>query len=441
MLIPALTGILIGEGLSRIQQRETCPKCVKERMDSLINPLNETPLAKIILGVFVATVLSHLSLSIIGKGLKDRVNFISTPCQKVASLLGTYRISIPMLLSIITYLARRKALVEFLKRLEDLWGLVQEIGNFFGGSAFNSNEFIDKAKQELTEGIQGVCESAIYMIFANEPAVIRTIDREIGDFEEHLRTLGEKMSIFERKLETMKQLLSQTHQELTLHINEMEKQLEEVHHLFETLDGEYSGYWEESWKEFLGYQSLVSKQREFQNKLETMRDLAKKVDFIMSGLKLISQADWEEIKAIRRWNIYIAYAPLPILENMFLIACDMPTLSYKMFNEIAFNATQGSDDLWSHRRRRIKLSEILPNGVFKFSQALILFKQVRKSILDSLTELKVTEPWVKESWVEEIITLEQGCRIFNEADLMFCAKLFPTHQLGKIARALRAQRK
>lgn len=46
MLIPALAGVLIGEGLSRVQQRETCPKFVKERIDSLTSPLNETPLAK-----------------------------------------------------------------------------------------------------------------------------------------------------------------------------------------------------------------------------------------------------------------------------------------------------------------------------------------------------------------------------------------------------------
>ena len=101
MLIPALAGVLIGEGLSRVQQRETCPKCIKERIDSLTSPINETPLAKIILGVFLATVLSYLSLSIVARGLKDRVNFISTPCQKVSSLLGAYRTSIPMLLSFI----------------------------------------------------------------------------------------------------------------------------------------------------------------------------------------------------------------------------------------------------------------------------------------------------------------------------------------------------
>lgn len=441
MLIPALAGVLIGEGLSRVQQREICPKFVKERMDSLTSPLNETPLAKIILGVFLATVLSHLSLSIVSRGLKDRVNLISTPCQKVASLLGAYRTSIPMLLSLITYLGRRKALIGLLKYLENLYELVQKISNFFVSSASNPDELIEKARQELREGIQGICESARYMIFANEPAVIRTIDREIGDFEEHLRTLGEKMPRFERKLETAKELLSRTRQELTLQINAMEQQSEEVSQLFETLDREYSGYWEETWKELLGYQALADKQKEFQSQLETMRDLAKKVDLIMSGLRLINQTDGEEIKAIRRWNIYIGHTPLPVLEDAFLIACDMPNLGFKMFNEIVFNTRQRSDDLWSFRRRRIKLSEILSRGVSKFSQALILFKQARKSILDCLTDLKVTEPCVKENWTEERETLEQGRRHFNEADLMFCEKLFPSHQVGKIAGALCAQGK
>ena len=141
MLIPALAGVLIGEGLSQVQQRESCPKFVKESMDSLTSPLNETPLAKIILEVFLVTVLSHLSLSMIGKGLKDRVNFISTPFQRVTSLLGAYRTSIPMLLSLNIYLGRRKALIELLKYLEKLYELVQKIGNFFVGSASNPDEF------------------------------------------------------------------------------------------------------------------------------------------------------------------------------------------------------------------------------------------------------------------------------------------------------------
>ena len=170
-----------------------------------------------------------------------------------------------------------------------------------------------------------------------------------------------------------------------------------------------------------------------------MRDLAKKVDLIMSGLRLINQADGEEVKAVRRWNIYIGHTPLPVLEDAFLIACDMPNLGFKMFNEIVFNTRQRSDDLWSHRRRRIKLSEILPTGVSKFSQALILFKQARKSVLDCLTDLKVIEPLTKENWNDERGILEQGLRRFNEADLMFCEKLFPKHQIGKIAGSFRTQ--
>lgn len=441
MIIPIAAGALFSEGISRFKKSESCPAPVQQCMNTLVNPLKEAPLAKIVFGVFVATIFSHLSLSIVAKCLKGRITLISTPCQWMASLFGAYRTSIPMLLSIAIYLGRREVLVELLKCLEGLYGLLQQISDFFVHSASNPDEMLEKARQELREGIQGIGESAQYMIFANEPAVIRTIDREIDDFEQHLRSLGEKMPLFERKLETAKQLLSRTRQELTLQINTMEQQSEELSQLFAKLDGEYSGFWEETCKELLGYQVLVDKQQEFQSKLETMRDLAKKVDLIMSGLRLINQADGEEVKAVRRWNIYIGHTPLPVLEDAFLIACDMPNLGFKMFNEIVFNTRQRSDDLWSHRRRRIKLSEILPTGVSKFSQALILFKQARKSVLDCFTDLKVIEPLTKENWNDERGILEQGRRRFNEADLMFCEKLFPNHQIGKVAGALRAQGK
>ena len=116
-------------------------------------------------------------------------------------------------------------------------------------------------------------------------------------------------------------------------------------------------------------------------------------------------------------------------------ACDMPNLSFKMFNKIVFNTRERGDDLFSHRRRRIKLSEI-PEAVENFSQALIAFKQARKGILDSLTQIKVSEPSIKENWDEESACLRKGRIFFSDAELTFCATLFKNHPLGKIAGSL-----
>jgi hypothetical protein len=84
---------------------------------------------------------------------------------------------------------------------------------------------LKKLAKSLEKVFKGFVNPQGILVFANEPAVIRTIDREIGDFEEHLRILGEKMPRFERKLETAKELPSRTRQELTFQINRSQSTL------------------------------------------------------------------------------------------------------------------------------------------------------------------------------------------------------------------------
>ncbi|MCB9092537.1 MAG: hypothetical protein H6620_08270 [Halobacteriovoraceae bacterium] len=75
-IISPIAGILLAEGLYRLYQKESCPTLIKESLDSLTNALQETPLAKIVFGMFVSVVLSHLSLSITARSLKDRITCI-----------------------------------------------------------------------------------------------------------------------------------------------------------------------------------------------------------------------------------------------------------------------------------------------------------------------------------------------------------------------------
>ncbi|MCB0744073.1 MAG: hypothetical protein KDC67_09225, partial [Ignavibacteriae bacterium] len=60
--------------------------------------------------------------------------------------------------------------------------------DFFASAAAHPDEMIAKAQQELEEGIQGICESIRYILFANDPAIIRTIDREIKKKKKHLHS-------------------------------------------------------------------------------------------------------------------------------------------------------------------------------------------------------------------------------------------------------------
>lgn len=77
-IISPIAGILLAEGLYRLHQKESCPTPIKESLEPLTNALQETPLAKIVSGVFVSVILSHLSLSMTARCLKDRITCIST---------------------------------------------------------------------------------------------------------------------------------------------------------------------------------------------------------------------------------------------------------------------------------------------------------------------------------------------------------------------------
>jgi hypothetical protein len=433
MVLPLVAGVLVGEGLFRFQRSESCLTFVNRSITPLLEPLKSVQIAKLACVIFATTVLSHISLTIVAKSLKERVTFISMPLQLIASALGAYRYSIPLLLGTVVYLSRRDAIILFIRQFEGFYELFEQINVFFLHSLSDPDQLIEKAQQELREGLSGIYESTQFILFANEPEVISTISQEINIFEKHLRSLATKIPLFEKKLETVQQLLRKTQQDLMLEISNIEHQSEELDQLFSEMDAEYSSFWEEMYKQLLGYQSLVNKQKEFQEKLVTLRDLAKKVELIISGIDLVNQSDGEEIRAIKRWNIYITHTSLPFLEDLFLLAWDTPSLGRKMVNEIFFGETEGSEDLISYQRRRIKLNEILPEGVSKFSQALILFKQARKSILDGLIRLEVTEPLDKEHWDAEEELLKQGRRFFTDGDLIFCATLFRSHLVGQAA--------
>lgn len=241
------------------------------------------------------------------------------------------------------------------------------------------------------------------------------------------------MPAFERKLAEGKHLLTQSKNHLADQIQAIESQSHHSDQMIQSIQTKHVSYWEEKFKLSIDDDALIEQQETLKQKLFQLQGLSHKIDQIVFWMDLICQTDKEESNAIRRWNIYIKHTPLPVLEDAFLIAWDMPSISLKMFNEIVFNTKERGDDLISHRRRRIKLSEILPKGGENFSQALVLFKQTRKRILERLTQLKIDEPLNQGVWEEEKGFLKRGRQFFTEADLLFCATLFKNHPIGKVA--------
>lgn len=435
-IVSAVSGIFIAEGFSRFIKNDHCPEKVKDLSNTLIDPLKSLPLAYLICGTLATILLTQGALTLSTKALKGRVRFIPAVSQQMAAALRVYRLSIPLLLGMTIYLSRRESLEALFKSIGSLIDLAREAGSSLSNLLLDSDELVAKVEKEIQEGLDGISASIRYIVFANEPRVIRTISKEISDFEDHLRNLSRKMPAFERKLEAARKLLLDSKSHLINQIREIESESDRIEKMLQEIQKEHVSFWEEKFKSFLDKETLIGQKQTLKEKFAHLKELSNTIDLITSGISLIYQSDVEEIKAIRRWNIYIKYTPLPILEDAFLIACDMPNLSFKMFNEIVFNTKERGDDLFSHRRRRIKLSEILPEAVENFSQALIAFKQARKGILNSLTKIRVSEPSIKKTWDEESACLKKGRGFFSDAELTFCATLFKNHPLGKIAGSL-----
>lgn len=146
----------------------------------------------------------------------------------MTAALGVYRLSIHLLLGMTVYLSRRESLKALFKNVGSLIDLARESGSSLSKLLLDSDELVAKVEKEIQEGLDGISASIQYIVFANEPRVIRTISREISDFEDHLRNLSTKMPGFERKLETARKLLVDSKSHLINQIREIESESDRI---------------------------------------------------------------------------------------------------------------------------------------------------------------------------------------------------------------------
>lgn len=331
-IVSAVSGIFIAEGFSRFIKSDHCPEKTKDISNTLIDPLKTLPLSYLICETLTTIVLTQGALTLATRALKGRVRFIPAVSEQMSAALGVYRLSIPLLLGIAVYVSRRESLEALIKSLQSLIDLAREAGSSLSTLLLDSDELVSKVEKEIQEGLDGINASIRYIVFANEPRVIRTISREIGDFEDHLRNLSTKMPGFERKLETARKLLVDSKIHLINQIREIESESDRIEKILQEIQKEHLSYWEEKFKTILDQKTLIAQKQTLNEKLAHIKELSNIIDLITSEISLVYQSDVEEIKAIRRWNIYIKYTPLPILEDAFLIACDMPSIGFKMLS-------------------------------------------------------------------------------------------------------------
>jgi predicted nucleic acid-binding Zn-ribbon protein len=318
-IVSAVSGIFIAEGFSCFIKNDHCPEKVKDLSNTLIDPLKSLPLAYLICGTLATIFLTQGSLTLSTKALKGRVRFIPAVSQQMAAALGVYRLSIPLLLGMTVYLSRRDNLEVLIANVGSLIDLAREAGSSLSNLLLDSDELVAKVEKEIQEGLDGISASIRYIVFANEPRVIRTISKEISDFEDHLRNLSRKMPAFERKLEAARKLLLDSKSHLINQIREIESESDRIDQILQEIQKEHVSFWEEKFKSFLDKETLIGQKQTLNEKLAHLKELSNTIDLITSGISLVYQSDVEEIKAIRRWNIYIKYTPLPVLEDAFCL--------------------------------------------------------------------------------------------------------------------------
>ena len=290
-IVSAVSGIFIAEGFSRFIKSDHCPEKVKDLSNTFIDPLKTLPLAYLICGILTTIVLTQGALTLATKALKGRVRFIPTLSEQMATALGAYRLSIPLLLGMTIYLSRRESLEALIKSLRSLIDLARDAGSSLSNVLLDSDELVAKVEKEIQEGLDGISASIHYIVFANEPRVIRTISREISDFEDHLRNLSTKMPAFERKLETARKLLVDSKSHLINQIREIEAESDRIEKTLQEIKKEPLSFWEEKFKSFLDQETLIAQKQTLNEKLAHLKELSNTIDLITSGIGLIYQSD------------------------------------------------------------------------------------------------------------------------------------------------------
>ena len=200
----------------------------------------------------------------------------------MAAALGVYRLSIPLILEMTIYLSRREILEALIKSIGSLIDLAREAGSSLSNLLLDSDELVAKVEKEIQKGLDGISTSIHYIIFANEPRVIRTISREISDFEDHLRNLSTKMPAFERTLETARKLLVDSKSHLINQIREIESESDHIDQMLQEIQKEHVSYWEEKLKTLLDQETLIGQQQTLNEKLSHLKELSNTIDLITS---------------------------------------------------------------------------------------------------------------------------------------------------------------
>ena len=236
MGISLIAGCLAGEGFIRLQERKQTSQLIKNQMNVIQFSLENQPLVKLTCGIFFTTILARRVLSKLGTSLGDRKSWIKVCAHSSISILETYIFSIPFLLGTGIYIARKEGIRFLLTKLQNLYDLLKQVEVFIANSVSDPSGLAGEVRDELKEGIIGVSKAAQSIAFNDDPEVIKTINQEIDDFEEHIKGLILKIPEFEAKLNACVERLKDVQKEFVLELDSVENRSSQIEKLLNERD-------------------------------------------------------------------------------------------------------------------------------------------------------------------------------------------------------------
>ena len=431
MYIPLLAGALFSEGIYKYQESKDCPQFIKNHSESCVSQLKDTHCIKIACAVIIGTYVSSYALTISLKTLKGRLQIFQSPLKAASGVLGSYSHSIPFLVSAVCYFARRDTLYGLGRVLYQIYSKTEEISSCLVNAALDPNEAIERLSKELNEEIDGLKEAIKVILKDFPPEILQAIDNDLDLLVAHLENRNRIIPQYQEKLIKAQNLMEKKQTELSSYIETMKYEAKKLEQLFSEIESDDSGFFAEALKDLLGFQSLVEKKAEFDQKIHSLQTLSEKIALFVSGMGLLDVIDKQEITTFRQWNVMVKQAPLKRFEGILLFVCDLPWIARKEYMLKYHGRDTGCRDLNFWERKRRVVNELAPKGVIKFSKALASFKTARARVIAFLNAWSIDNAMDKRGWEIEHLFLQKGTVLLLESTEIFYKKLFPIHLVSQ----------
>lgn len=422
MLVSLVTGVIVGEGISRLSNHESSPRFIKKVTQASCETLKSQYCVSLVGAAFFASALCRAVVPKAQSILMNRKGLVTKCLQTSLSLVGLCTFSSTFVLATVMYIARRNAALTFFEGLKKLYSALKELEAFISESLSDPSQVVEKLTTEITKELQEINEVAQAVMFHNEPEAIKGIDQEISSFEEHLKEFEDKMPDFVSKIDMLLKKIQENQSSLSAELSKFEEQAKKLEELVRQIDEQSNGFCQKMIKDYIDYDKLKLRMNAFQELFEVGIALRKKALLISTGLDLIRETNSLEAKGINLWFSIVECTPLPMVQDMGLTALSLPILIKELGRAYMYNQFR-SDSFLNFKVKRVVLCKKYPEDVAEFRDGLVELRNGRSSIFKHLNEISASKPLLKEDWKVETASISVGSRLLTKSSTSLRVKL------------------